>query len=322
MNIQIETPYTPGLCYGSELPEHYNGPVVKNGIIDSILSDTVEMIMQQVQYPGFEVRYISGRKLKKLFVDGWQTRAGLCSSFMLKNGIRKSITHLGKAHLRKDHHLLSYIHYADCMGVLDNDATFEVLEVTYTPELLQQVCSYFPKLEMIITANQNSWLGERATYWTPPQVREVCLQLLHCPYDAAMQHLYFDMKVRELLFFVLHYSLTERKHSFTVHEVAKIYEARQILENTLDKKVPTIRELSRAVALNEFKLKKGFRQLFHSSIFDWALHQKMLNAKEMLEDTRKPMKEIAQLAGYQKVTNFIIAYKKHFGITPGAVRRS
>jgi len=322
MNILIKAPKTPDLYFRNELPDNYAGPVVKNGNISSILSKTVEVVMQHIRYPGFEVRYSSGQKLQKLLISDWQTEAGLCSMFMLKNGMRKNITELGKAHLRKDHHLLSYINNADCRGVLDDENTFEVLEVIYTPELLQQVCDYFPKLELIIRANQNSWLGERSTYWTPPQVREVCLQLLHCPYDAAMQHFYFEMKVRELLFFMLQHSLTEQQHSFTLHEVAKIYEARQILEQSLHKKTPTIRELSRAVALNEFKLKKGFRQLFHTSIFDWALHQKMLKAKDMLERTRKPMKEIARLTGYQKVTNFIIAYKKHFGITPGAVRRS
>lgn len=322
MNIQINAPQTPGLCYGNELPRHYNGPVVKNGTIESILSDTVEVVMQQIQYPGFQIRYSSGYKLRQLLVTGWQAAAGLCSSFMLKNGIRKDISDLGKAHLRKDHYLVSYINKADCRGTMEEESPFELLEIIYAPDLLQQVCGYFPQLEKIIEDNRNSWLGGRATYWTPPQVREICMQLLHCPYDTVMQHLYFDMKVRELLLFMLQHSLSESKHRFTIHEVARIYEARQLLESGLDKKTPTIRELSRSVGLNEFKLKKGFRQLFHTGVFGWALHQKMIRAKEMLEDTRKPMKEIAQLAGYQKVTNFIAAYRKHFGITPGAVRRS
>lgn len=117
-------------------------------------------------------------------------------------------------------------------------------------------------------------------------------------------------------------NLNDREFKITPYEISKIYEAKSILETYIDKKPPTIRQLSRMVAINEFKLKRGFRKFFYAGIFTWITSEKMYWAKRQLEETNKPIKEIAALAGYPRTTNFITAFRKQFGITPGAIRRS
>lgn len=116
--------------------------------------------------------------------------------------------------------------------------------------------------------------------------------------------------------------MDEKELKITPYEIARIYEAKSILEGYIDKKPPTIRQLSKMVAINEFKLKRGFRKFFNAGIFTWITTEKMYRAKNQLEETNKPIKEIAVLAGYPRTTNFITAFRKQFGITPGAIRRS
>ncbi|MBI1780616.1 MAG: helix-turn-helix transcriptional regulator [Sphingobacteriales bacterium] len=100
-----------------------------------------------------------------------------------------------------------------------------------------------------------------------------------------------------------------------------MHEARAILEKYIDKKPPSIKSLSRQVALNEFKLKSGFKKYFHAGIFEWLMEQKMQHARQLILNSNKPIKEIGSLVGYPRTTNFITAFRRQFGVTPGALRR-
>ncbi|HEY0433565.1 MAG TPA: helix-turn-helix transcriptional regulator, partial [Chitinophagaceae bacterium] len=161
------------------------------------------------------------------------------------------------------------------------------------------------------------------TCWSLPAMQEITNQLLSCPYDESTLRFYFDLKVRELLFQILEnaYKRKPEEHVFTPWEVSKIHQARTILENYVSRKPPSIRSLSKQVALNVFKLKTGFRQYFSTGIFEWLIERKMQHAKGLILTTNKPIKEICRLVGYPLSTNFITAFRRRFGCTPGSLRR-
>ena len=79
--------------------------------------------------------------------------------------------------------------------------------------------------------------------------------------------------------------------------------------------------LAKKVALNELKLKKGFRKYFDSGIFEWLTNRKMEHARMLILTTNKPIKDIASIVGYPLTTNFITAFRRRFGYTPGSLRR-
>jgi AraC-like DNA-binding protein len=130
--------------------------------------------------------------------------------------------------------------------------------------------------------------------------------------------------VKELLFLLLGISFNPDKiqQRFTPFEVARVHQVKDILESYLAKKPPTLKELSNQSGLNQFKLKLGFRKYFNMNVFDWLQYRKMEKAKELLLHTNRPIKEIGALVGYPLTTNFTTAFRKHFGITPGQIRRS
>lgn len=154
-------------------------------------------------------------------------------------------------------------------------------------------------------------------------MKEVINQILNCPYGEATRQFYFDLKVRELLYELLEtaYKTNPSQQYFTPFEVARIHEAKTILENHLAKKPPSIRALSKLVAINEFKLKNGFKKYFGAGIFEWLLDRKMRYAKELILTTNKPIKEIGAMIGYPRTTNFITAFRRKYGFTPGSLRR-
>ncbi|MEJ7600772.1 MAG: AraC family transcriptional regulator [Kofleriaceae bacterium] len=85
---------------------------------------------------------------------------------------------------------------------------------------------------------------------------------------------------------------------------------------------PTLTELSRLVGLNEFKLKRGFKEMFGTTVFAYLTEQRLQLARQYLLDTDKTAAEIAFELGYATPQHFSAAFKKHFGVTPNSVRKA
>jgi len=83
----------------------------------------------------------------------------------------------------------------------------------------------------------------------------------------------------------------------------------------------SLKVLCRKFALNEFKLKKGFRQLFKYSPYDYFLELKMAAAKKLLLEADTTVYGVAYALGYHHVSNFCAQFKKRFGVTPKDFKR-
>lgn len=79
---------------------------------------------------------------------------------------------------------------------------------------------------------------------------------------------------------------------------------------------PTLRELSLAVGLNEFRLKVGFKEVYGNTVFGFLLDHKMEQARLMLDNDQHKINEVAFALGYNNPSHFIAAFKKKYGITP------
>ncbi len=93
-------------------------------------------------------------------------------------------------------------------------------------------------------------------------------------------------------------------------------EAKKLIEMQPVDQPLSLKQLSRKTGLNEYKLKKGFKELFTRTPYDYHLEIKMNEAKKLLLDTDASVYTIAYQVGYQHVSNFCIQFKKRFGRTP------
>ncbi len=90
---------------------------------------------------------------------------------------------------------------------------------------------------------------------------------------------------------------------------------RQIETQPVDQPL-SLKQLCRKTGLNEYKLKKGFKKLFAKTPYDYHLEIKMAEAKKLLLNPDVSVYTVAYQVGYQQVSNFCVAFKKRFGITP------
>lgn len=95
----------------------------------------------------------------------------------------------------------------------------------------------------------------------------------------------------------------------------KLLKARDILLQHISEPI-TIKALSRKIAMNECYLKKGFKAMFGTTIFDFYQSQRMQHAKNLLYEKGLTVTDVSIQLGYSSISHFSIAFKKHTGLKP------
>ena len=322
MNIELTLQNQSIIEFQPGLPLDFRGPFLRGAVAAVAKTSLIEIAKQQFTGDNYFIRLTTGKFLEKIWAKAGTKQYGLYSNFILKNEVRKEISTIGKFHLRKDQYICYLTNASNCTVQFEKDESFGAIDFFYSPKLLKELTPFFPELKVLLQNSPHTILNGKAG-WSIPSMKEITNQILDCPYDESTRQFYYDLKVRELLYQLLEISFKRniKSYFFTPFETARIHEARTILEQHIDRKPPSIRSLSRQVALNEFKLKTGFRKYFNSGIFEWLMEQKMQQAKQLILNTNKPIKEISSLVGYPRTTNFITSFRRKFGITPGSLRR-
>lgn len=308
--------FTPGLPIG------YKGPLLAGAVCNYSKNRFSELILQELHGEEYSIGLIAGKFLKRLYSKGRIHTKGLYSLLMFKDGVRKKTRHLGATHIREGQYSCFYTKPGDLGIHFDEGKELCMLNLFYSPRLLEDLVPYFPELRSVIENGTGTFITQKP-HWLSTAIKEITNQLLCCPYDETTRQFYIGLKVRELLYQMLEdtYKQDAARLSFTPWEISRIHEVPAILRKHITSKPPSIRELSKLVALNEYKLKTGFRQFFNSSIGKWIQEEKLQESRKWLVETNKPIKEISRLVGYPLTTNFITAFRKRFGVTPGDLRR-
>ncbi|PJJ74986.1 AraC-like DNA-binding protein [Thermoflavifilum aggregans] len=166
---------------------------------------------------------------------------------------------------------------------------------------------------------------KKTLIWKPmpitPRMTSLLQQMLHHPYQGTEERLYVQSKALELLVIsreqARHQAVRKTSARFLLHpeDREKIYQARDIMLQHLDEPI-TIRELSRKVAINECYLKKGFKEIFGTTIYDYFQRERMEKARQLLYEQGLSVSEVAARMGYSCISHFSTAFKKYTGLKP------
>jgi AraC-like DNA-binding protein len=78
----------------------------------------------------------------------------------------------------------------------------------------------------------------------------------------------------------------------------------------------SLKELAHDFGINEFKLKRGFKQQYGTTVFRFLSDKRLDKAMLLLENTDTPLKRIAELAGFKSFPHFSKVFKNRFGCCP------
>ncbi|MDR3716248.1 MAG: AraC family transcriptional regulator [Puia sp.] len=157
------------------------------------------------------------------------------------------------------------------------------------------------------------------------RTRLVLETLLNHAYTGSLENIYTNAQSQMLLLYSLECMLGEKEVEgfqckFLANEADrdKIVKAREVLLQHIGEPL-TIKELSRKVAINECYLKKGFKEMFGTTIFDFYHSQRMEHARYLLYEKGLSVTEVSIMLGYSSISHFSTAFKKHTGIKPCAL---
>ena len=151
--------------------------------------------------------------------------------------------------------------------------------------------------------------------------RMVLEALLNNVYTDSLENIFINAQTQILLLYSMECMVGEKEEGFSCKFLAndadreKIVKAREILLQHIGEPI-TIKELSRKVAINECYLKKGFKEMFGATVFDFYQGQRMEHAKYLLYEKGLSVTEVSMLLGYSSISHFSTAFKKHTGIKP------
>jgi AraC-like DNA-binding protein len=157
---------------------------------------------------------------------------------------------------------------------------------------------------------------------TSPAMRQALQDVLHCPMEGMMKKIYVESKVLELVALVVNQakqSLTRDTPGLRKEDVERLHYAREIILQRMNEPC-SLMQLARLTGLNDFKLKKGFRDLFGTTVFGYLLEERMNLARRRLLEGDMSIAAIAMEVGYKNATHFTAAFKKHFGYLPSDVK--
>jgi len=153
------------------------------------------------------------------------------------------------------------------------------------------------------------------------KIRNILGALLNHSYSESLENIFINAQTQMLLLYSMDCMAGEGEELFACKFLAndadreKIALAREILLKHIGEPL-TIKELSRKAAINECYLKKGFKEMYGTTIFDFFQSQRMEHAKYLLYEKGLSVTDVSAILGYSSISHFSTAFKKHTGLKP------
>ena len=156
-----------------------------------------------------------------------------------------------------------------------------------------------------------------------PELSRAIYDIINCRFTGGLRKVFLLSKCMEILvmqaeaFNETEYPDDKRRKT---NDRDRLYDARDYLTQNLDNP-PSLSDLSKIIGINEYKLKRGFKQLFHTTVFGFLSSYRLEQARKALLEDNRNISEIAYSLGYSSPQHFSAAFRKRFGLSPKAARQ-
>lgn len=201
------------------------------------------------------------------------------------------------------------------------------LEITFTEEYLEGL--FYPNLKNTIPMlaeaieNNSSYKMWETSNSISPKLNILIEDILQCSYTGAIKKAFLESKVVEILSY-LFTIINEEKNTKAAVELnasdyIKIIEVENILKTRFKEK-HTLASIATEVGLNNFKIKKYFKMVFKTTVFNYLTHVRMEYAKKRIIENDLSICVVSEELGYKNQHHFTVAFKKTFGYLPSKLK--
>lgn len=104
-------------------------------------------------------------------------------------------------------------------------------------------------------------------------------------------------------------------------DIQNIQKVKAYLRENPEVRIASLKLLGLRFGLNEYKLKKGFKELYQTSVFKYQLKQRLYKARHLIRTTTDQLSCIAIKTGFKSYIHFGQVFKKEFGVAPSHYRK-
>ncbi|WP_028548015.1 helix-turn-helix transcriptional regulator [Paenibacillus sp. UNC451MF] len=156
-----------------------------------------------------------------------------------------------------------------------------------------------------------------------PGAAIILKQLVDGLHTGNVRRIELECRLLELLLLAFRSFLLDAKESkslLTKDDQARIKLARTIITERMEEP-PSLLQLSRLVGLNDYKLKIGFKEMYGNTVFGYLREKRLERAWLLLQEGHVNVSEAACAIGYSNPSHFAEAFRKQYGVNPGALLR-
>lgn len=150
------------------------------------------------------------------------------------------------------------------------------------------------------------------------RIAEVIHTIQTCPFQGITRYIFIESKLMELFVLQmeqLHSMQDSSREKWSKADEEKLFAVNEFIQHSFLEAL-SLRELTVKFGLNEFKLKKGYKEFFKTTVFGHVHQLRMQKAKSLLREREMNVSEVAFYIGYDNVSSFSSEFKKRFGCSP------
>jgi AraC-like DNA-binding protein len=269
------------------------------------------------------VRLFSFKPLKKLALTIATETPAICARISTGSSWHFALGSSPETMLNEGQYTLYRLNGSKEKIIFEKGKEYKSFDIIYSVKEYAKLQTIFSGIEEFIDTSKD---GSRFYLKKPGRVSAEVMDIIRavpeCPYESTLRDFYLKNRL-ELLFFLLltlAFKDEPEEEQPTQAEIEAVYTAEKIIVSDITRHYP-IPVIARLVRLNEFRLKHVFRYIYKTGIFEYLVQARMEEAKRLTMTTELSVGEIAAKTGYQRQSSFIGAFRRHFGYTPGSVRR-
>jgi len=198
-------------------------------------------------------------------------------------------------------------------GLFANDCLFDLADTNYDVQI-RIATTYLEKYNETLDLNK-----DRQTICCNTQTK--LLEIINCKLHNIHRKIFLESQILFLL-----YQSQKNNSVFQLNcdscsilnkpiKVEKIQQAKKYILDNLVSNL-TIPIIAANVGTNQCYLKKGFKEVFNQTVFEFIQENRMIMARHFLQNESPNITEIAHSVGYSSLSSFSQSYKNYFGITP------
>lgn len=283
------------------------------------------MLFQEIDGTDFQIHYSNYLLWEPASFRSRSEYSLLELQFCMQTDAEYHLTGIGDVKMKRNSYNMIYIPFTE-NKVRFQDQRYTTFDIHFSLEFLIRMAPHFPILAKFLERIDLQKAGQIFPLFLPAtkEMMSIIHSVIHYKKEGIIKAFFLEARVKELLLLVMEHSYGPDPAPELVlrpDDIERIHAAREVLMNRMDNP-PTLKELARLVGLNEFKLKKGYKQIYNTTMYLEFREERLKKALLLLKDESHTISEVAFLAGFKGISSFCVSFHNRFGYSPNYYRKS